>query len=125
MVTRTPTIDGSTTVASRAVAVATDGQIWFTARFAPQAVGRLDPASGSVTLFVLTSDPGPQGIAASPNGTVWFTQETKGNIANITNAGVLTESKVVKGSGPSGVTVDGNAQPWYTMMSADRIGTLQ
>jgi len=56
---------------------------------------------------------------------VWFTQETKGNIANITNAGVLTESKVVKGSGPSGVTVDGNAQPWYTMMSADRIGTLQ
>ena len=125
VVTRTPTIDGSTTVASRAVAVATDGQIWFTARFAPQAVGRLDPASGSVTLFVLTSDPGPQGIAASPNGTVWFTQETKGNIANITNAGVLTESKVVKGGGPSGVTVDGNAQPWYTMMSADRIGTLQ
>jgi hypothetical protein len=31
---------------------------------------------------------------------------------------------VVKG-GPSGVTVDGNAQPWYTMMSADRIGTVQ
>jgi streptogramin lyase len=63
--------------------------------------GGSTPASGSVTLFVLTSDPGPQGIAASPNETVWFTQETKGNIANITNAGVLTESKVVKGSGPS------------------------
>ena len=124
-VTRAPTTDGSTTVPPRAVAVATDGQIWFTARFAPQAVGRLDPTAGSVTLFVLTSNPGPQGIAASPDGTVWFTQETKGNIANIINAGVLTESRVVKGSGPAGITVDGGGQPWYTMRSADRIGTLQ
>ena len=123
-VTRTPTTDGSTTVAPRAVAVATDGQIWFTARFTPQAVGRLDPTTGSVALFP-RDNVGPAGIAASPDGTVWFTQETKGNIANITNAGVITEGKVVKGSGPFGVTVDANAQPWYTMMSADRIGTLQ
>ncbi|HEY6742618.1 MAG TPA: hypothetical protein VI110_09695 [Lapillicoccus sp.] len=123
-VTRTPTSDGSTTVAPRAVAVATDGQVWFTVRFAMQGVGRLNPTTGSVTLFP-RDNVGPAGIAASPDGTVWFTQETKGNIANITNAGVVTEGKVVKGSGPFGVTVDANAQPWYTMMSADRIGTLQ
>ena len=123
-VTRTPTSDGSTTVAPRAVAVATDGQVWFTVRFAMQGVGRLNPTTGSVTLFP-RDNVGPAGIAASPDGTVWFTQETKGNLANITNAGVVTEGKVVKGSGPFGVTVDANAQPWYTMMSADRIGTLQ
>jgi virginiamycin B lyase len=68
---------------------------------------------------------GPAGIAASPDGTVWFTQETKGNLANITNAGVVTEAKVVKGSGPAGITVDRNGRPWYTMRSADKIGTLQ
>ena len=123
-VTRTPTSDGSTTVAPRAVAVATDGQVWFTVRFAMQGVGRLNPTTGSVILFP-RDNVGPAGIAASPDGTVWFTQETKGNLANITNAGVVTEGKVVKGSGPFGVTVDANAQPWYTMMSADRIGTLQ
>jgi streptogramin lyase len=123
-VTRTPTTDGSTTVAPRAVAVATDGQIWFTARFTPQAVGRLDPTTGSVALFP-RDNVGPAGIAASPDGTVWFTQETKGNIANITNAGVVTEAKVVKGSGPAGITVDRNGRPWYTMRSADKIGTLQ
>ena len=123
-VTRSPTSDGSTTVAPRAVAVATDGQIWFTARFTPQAVGRLDPATGSVTLFPV-SNTGPQGIAASPDGTVWFTQETKGNIANITNAGFITEGKVVKDSGPFGITMDSNGYPWYTMMSANKIGTLQ
>jgi len=104
--------------------VATDGQVWFTVRFAMQGVGRLNPTTGSVTLFP-RDNVGPAGIAASPDGTVWFTQETKGNLANITNAGVVTEAKVVKGSGPAGITVDRNGRPWYTMRSADKIGTLQ
>jgi virginiamycin B lyase len=104
--------------------VATDGQVWFTARFTPQAVGRLNPASNTVTLFP-RSGVGPEGIAASPDGSVWFTQETGGNIANITNMGAVTEGKAVKGSGPFGITVAPNGQPWYTMMPADRIGTLQ
>ena len=56
---------------------------------------------------------------------MWFSQETKGNIANITNTGAITEGKAVKGSGLFGVTVAADGQPWYTMMLADRIGTLQ
>jgi streptogramin lyase len=123
-VTLTPTTDGSTTVAPRDITVASDGQVWFTARFTPQAVGRLDPSTNAVTLFLVT-DTGPSGIAASPDGSVWFTQETKGNVARITNAGVITEGKVVKGSGPFGITVAPNGDPWYTMMAADKIATLQ
>jgi streptogramin lyase len=123
-VTTTPTTDGSTTVAPRGITVAADGQVWFTARFTPQAVGRLDPASNSVTLF-LVANTGPSGIAASPDGTVWFTQETKGNAARITNAGVITEGKVVRGSEPFGITVAANGDPWYTMMAANKIATLQ
>jgi streptogramin lyase len=122
-VTTTPTSDGSTTVAPRSITVATDGQVWFTARFTPQAVGRLNP-SNTVTLFPVTNA-GPSGIAASPDGTVWFTQETKGNAASITNAGVITEGKAVKGSGPFGITVAPNGDPWYTMMAANKIATLQ
>ncbi|HTE69724.1 MAG TPA: hypothetical protein VK942_13355, partial [Actinomycetes bacterium] len=123
-VTTTPTTDGSTTVAPRSITVASDGQVWFTARFTPQAVGRLNPSNNSVTLFPVTNA-GPSGIAASPDGTVWFTQETKGNAASITNAGVITEGKVVKGSGPFGVTVAPNGDPWYTMMAANKVATLQ
>jgi streptogramin lyase len=123
-VTTTPTTDGSTTVAPRSITVATDGQVWFTARFTPQAVGRLDPSNNSVTLF-LVANTGPSGIAASPDGTVWFTQETKGNAANITNAGVITEGKAVRGSEPFGITVAANGDPWYTMMAANKIATLQ
>src|SRR3954454_10511016 len=123
-VTRTPTTDGSTTVAPRSITVASNGQVWFTARFTPQAVGRVNPSDNSVTLFPATNT-GPSGIAASPDGTVWSTQETKGNAASITNAGVITEGKVVKGSGPFGITVAANGAPWYTMMAANKIATLQ
>jgi streptogramin lyase len=124
-VTMTPTTDGSTTVAPRSVAVASDGQVWFTARFTPQAVGRLNPATNAVTIFPTPSNPGPQDIAASPDGTVWFTQISNGNIASINNAGVITEAKVVKGSQPFGITVAPNGDPWYTMFAASKIATLQ
>jgi len=110
----------------RALAVATDGQVWFTARFTPQGVGRLNPNTSPhvVTTFPLTNV-GPEGMAASPDGSMWFTQTTKGNIASIDNAGVITEAKTVKGSEPFGITVDPNGNPWYTMMSANKIATLQ
>jgi streptogramin lyase len=49
---------------------------------------RLDPDTNPhvVTTFPL-ANVGPQGIAASPDGSMWFTQTTKGNIANIDNTG--------------------------------------
>jgi len=124
VVTTTPTTDGSITVAPRSITVASDGQVWFTARFTPQAVGRLDPSNNSVTLFPVTNT-GPSGIAAAPDGSVWFAQETKGNAARITNAGVITEGKAVKGSGPFEITVSPNGDPWYTMMAANKIAALQ
>jgi streptogramin lyase len=124
VVTTTPTTDGSITVVPHSVTVAADGQVWFTARFTPQAVGRLNPSDTSVTLFPVANT-GPSGIAAAPDGTVWFTQETKGNAAGITNAGVITEGKAVKGSGPFGIIVAPDGDPWYTMTAANKIATLQ
>jgi streptogramin lyase len=123
-VTTTPTTDGSITVAPRDIAVAADGNVWFTARFTPQAVGRLNPSTNAVTLFPVANT-GPSGIAASPDGTVWFTQETKGNAASITTTGVIAEGKAVKGSGPFGITVAPDGNPWYTMMAANKVATLQ
>jgi sugar lactone lactonase YvrE len=114
----------ATTSPPRGITVATDGQIWFTSRFTPQAVGRLNPATGTVVEFPVT-DGGPEGIAASPDGSVWFTLNAKGNVARITNSGVITEGKVVKGSDPFGIAVDSQGDPWYTMMAANKIAELQ
>jgi streptogramin lyase len=108
----------------RQLTVASDGDIWFTARFVPQGVGELDPDTNNVREFPRVSV-GPEGIAASSDGSVWFTQSTKGNIARITDAGVITESKVVRGSEPFGITVDADGNPWYTMLEANKIATLQ
>jgi streptogramin lyase len=49
---------------------------------------------------------------------VWFTQTTKGNIARITDAGVITEGKVVSNSEPFGITFTPNGDPWYMIILA-------
>jgi len=108
------------------ITVATDGQVWFNSQVSPAAVGRLTPGTNSVRLTILADNPIPEEIAASPDGTVWFTQESKGNIANIGNDFVLREGKVVKGSGPFGITVaPDTSNPWYTMNAVDKVATLQ
>jgi virginiamycin B lyase len=115
----------TTTSTPRGIAVATDGQVWFTARFTPQAVGRLDPTNNNaVTEFPLVNV-GPEFIAPAQDGSMWFTQETGGNIARVTNAGVITEGKVVKGSGPFDIAIDAGGDPWYTMMAANKIAEFQ
>jgi streptogramin lyase len=108
----------------REINIASDGAVWFTERFAPQAVGRINPATNAVTLFPV--DGGPEDIAPAADGSMWFTRSTAGNIARITPAGVITtQSKAVKGSEPFGITVAPNGDPWFTMLSADKIATLQ
>ena len=106
-----------------------DGKVWFAARFpslglAGQGVGFLDPANGNNVEFFEVANTGPAGIAAGSDGTIWFTQTTKGNVASVTNAGVITEFKAVKGSGPEGITVAPNGDPWYAMRAANKIAAL-
>jgi len=120
----------ATATAARAVTVSPiDGKVWFAARFpsgqAGQAVGFLDPANGNNVEVFPVADTGPNGIAAAPDGTIWFTQETKGNAATVTDTGVITEFKTVKGSQPAGITVAPNGDPWYAMPGANKIATLQ
>ena len=109
----------------REINIASDGAVWFTERFPTQAVGRIDPDTNKVTLF--PADGGPEDIApAGPDGSMWFTRSTGGNIARISPTGtIMATSKVVKGSEPFGITVAPDGNPWFTMLSADKIATLQ
>jgi streptogramin lyase len=115
-----------TAAAARAITVSpTDGKVWFAVRFTTQGVGFLDPFDNNNVTFFPVVNTGPSGIAASSDGTIWFTQETTGNAASVTNAGVITEGKTVKGSEPAGITVAPDGDPWYSMREANKIGTLQ
>ena len=109
----------------RDVSIATDGAVWFTERFTPQGVGRLDPATGASTVFAV--DGGPEEIAPAAGGSMWFTRTTAVNRARISPDGAITaQSKAVKGSETFGITVATNSgNPWFTMMSANKIATFQ
>lgn len=63
-------------------------------------------------------------MAASPDGSVWFTLNAKGNIARITTVASSPRARC-KGCDPFGITVDGQGDPWYTMMAANKIAELQ
>jgi streptogramin lyase len=108
------------------ITVATDGDIWFTERFSPQGVGRLDPATNAIAEFPLTNV-GPQSLAPAPRGAVWFTQTTTGNAARIDDGGPGTylEGKAVKGSEPFGIVVAADGTSGYTETAANKIAELQ
>ena len=50
----------------REIALAANGEIWFTERFVPQAVGRLDPATNTVTEFPVTPGSAPRASRRRP-----------------------------------------------------------
>ncbi len=115
----------TTPVASspREISIASDGTVWFTARFTPQGVGRLDPATSAISFFPL--DGGPLSLAPTANGGMWVTRTTAGNVVRVESNGTVSfSSKVVKGSEPWGITVAPDGDPWFAMLSADKIGHL-
>jgi len=61
----------------------------------------------------------------SPRSVICGHSKGGAHAARITNSGVITEGKAVKGSGPFEITVAANGDPWYTMMAANKIATLQ
>jgi len=107
----------------REINIASDGAVWFTELFSSQ-VGRINPATNAVALFAVGG--GPEDIAPTAGGAMWFTRTTTGDIQEISAAGVIiNQSKAVKGSEPTGITVAPNGNPWFTMAAADKIATLQ
>ena len=91
-------------------------------------VGMLWPAtvcfaqvSISITEFPLNSY--PQGIAAGPDGALWFTEVNANRIGRITTDGVVTEYPVpTPDSYLGGITAGPDGAFWFTEQSANKIG---
>ena len=81
--------------------------------------------------FPTPVDATPLDIAAAPDGNVWFTQNLRGNIARITQDGVVTEaSKAIdfadpKRPDPVGITIGANGDPWYAESLIDKVANLK
>jgi len=73
--------------------------------------------------FVPTFESQPTGIAAGPDGALWFTEVLGNKIGRITSAGAITEYPLpTAGSEPNGIAAGPDGALWFAEGVADRIG---
>src|SRR6266508_145811 len=92
---------------------------------APAGAAIAGPASDvSVVEFPLPNpDSRPYTIVAGPNGSLWFTESSRGAIGQITPWGSIKEYMLPDpGSGPYGITLGADRNLWFTERFTDRIG---
>ncbi len=102
-----------------------DKNLWFTDGGTTKAIGRINPNTKEIKEFATgeslpggnNSFIGPWGIAAGPDGYVWFTdgQENDGKVCSITPSGTISCFKkgLVASSTPTGLTAAGG-KLWFT-----------
>jgi hypothetical protein len=69
---------------------------------------------------------GATGIAAGPDGNLWFAEYFGNRIGRITPAGVVTEfsAGISPGSGLGAITAGPDGNLWFTELSGNRIGRI-
>ena len=133
-------LPGGTTSAATgerdAITVGPDGNLWFTEWEGPRII-RVDPrkTSGGVTEFTagIRPDPAvgartePSGIAAGPDGNLWFTEKGADQIARITPQGTVTEfaTGITPGAGPAQIVAGPDGNLWFTESTGDKIGRIE
>ena len=67
----------------------------------------------------------PFGIAAGPDGAVWFTEYRANKVGRITAAGAVTEYPVPTANGvPEGIVTGSDGALWFTESSGNKIGRI-
>jgi len=92
------------------------------------APGALAARASKITEFSagISAGSGLEGIAAGPDGNLWFTEHEGDRIGRITPSGAVTEfsAGISAGSGPVGITVGPEGDLWFTEHEGDRIGRI-
>ncbi len=98
------------------------GVLWFTGQSGMY--GRLDPASGRVETFDAPGGPGPYGITATPDGTVYYASLAGNHIARIDPAtgSATVISPPTAGQGARRVWSDSGGRIWVSEWNAGQVG---
>lgn len=87
---------------------------------APQSLRGLE-----VTEFPLAAGSFPQGIAAGPDGNVWFTETGSNRVGRITPSGVITEFALSGGAlNPVGIVAGSDDRLWFCAYTSGQIGAI-
>jgi streptogramin lyase len=108
--------------------LAPDGNLWFTLA-TPAAVGKITP-SGEITLFhTPTSSSLPFGIAAGPDGHVWFTERNADTVSSIpltaTSGAEIHEYPVGhSNAGVLGIAAGSDNRMWFAEANENRLAAV-
>jgi len=68
---------------------------------------------------------GPNGIAAGPDGALWFTELNGNQIGRITTAGTISEFPIpAAGSSPASIAAGADGALWFTEFNGNKIGRI-
>jgi virginiamycin B lyase len=98
-----------------------DGVYWFTGQSG--IYGRLDPRSGEINVWEAPRGPGPYGIAATPEGDIYYASLAGNHIAKIekgTGAATVVEPPT-KGQGARRVWSDSKGRIWVSEWNAGQL----
>jgi virginiamycin B lyase len=99
------------------VAPAPDGSVWFTAQGSGD-LGKLDPATGEVTLIELPSPSAPHGVIVGPDGAPWITDGGQNAIIHVDPITQKIDVFKLPDSAPQAnlntATFDGDGVLWFT-----------
>jgi hypothetical protein len=101
-----------------ALAVGTDGNLWFVDNGSTQAIGTINPTTHAITEFATGAGTSLGRLAVGPDGNIWFAD--KGTVPAVatfdpaTHAIVRYTSGLVAGSGPSGINTGSDGNLWFT-----------
>ena len=116
-----------------AIAAGSDGNLWYTD--SEGNVDRMTPAGSfrsftvpGIAAFADAATPGTgesYGIAAGPDGNIWFTERFANFIGKITPAGMITEFPIPSvNSQPYGIAAGPDGNLWFTEQAANNIGVI-
>jgi virginiamycin B lyase len=101
------------------------GTLWFTGQNG--IYGRLDPGTGRVSVFSAPGGAGPYGIAASPDGNVYYASLAGSHIARIdTDTGAPTVIEPpTRGQGARRVWSDSKGRIWVSEWNAGQVARYE
>jgi len=111
-----------------AIAVGTDGLIWFTEEGANK-IGHLNPKTGDFKEYPVNEEKnvGLHGLVADQSGNIWFTASSGGYIGKLEpSTGKITVFNMPdpKATDPESVAFDKNGILWFTAQNANLVGRL-
>jgi virginiamycin B lyase len=84
------------------------------------------PAAGIKEFTVPTPSSLPMGIAAGPDGDMWFTEDDANKIGRVTTKGAIKEFPIPSpNSGPNRIATGPDGNLWFTETNQNKIGRLR